>query len=760
MNDSCAVCADALEWVAYGTCGHKEVCSTCVARLRFISDDRRCCICKTESDVVFVTKAMGDYTKMVKELPSKATEGRCESYWYHEDTRAFFDDLDHYKMIKAVCNLSCGKCDKAGEKSNIQFRNIGQLKGHLFHQHNLVMCPLCLGGRKMFVCEQKLYTRSQLKRHISLGDSVVDGSERERGGFKGHPMCKFCKIAFYGESEIYTHMTTDHYRCHLCRSSGEEYEYYRDYNDLEIHFERGHFPCEDESCLEKKFVVFQSKAELKMHSTLEHGGRMSRSQRNAALQLPTSFRYGPSNEQDSRRGGIGVTFGGDSSDDQESSVETHNADETLHDPSSSTSQAGSSKLLGDRSDIDPIIKPIEWLSRSLGEPSSKYLQVALGKNGGRAKAQLEDSSLFPPLAPGSSSSQPTSKPDSDYALPDSNTMAAHLRRKSNRKMAVECPDTKPAVISFSEAWPAAGHVAPPTGSSQTLWPRTNVSGMASVVTKPAVSSRHAWPAARPVAPPTISSQTPWPKANVSVAAPTKLSQTLLPKSNSQNKEWPKTKVSCSGQNKMAFGKGAAQSSYASSAMHARVVENQETATEKNKCVSLDSTLDFPPVSAAQVVFRLPQHTSEPVLKVGDFRAANKSLVENIRAAVGFDEDKYTAFKDISVQYSRGLVDIKVYFDFVRQFGLSHLVLDLARLCPEAQKQRDLIDAYNASMRSNGAEEDEGWSQVNVRLKDSKKGKGKSSNKNGSTAAAALELSNSAGGPVQGAWRNKGGHKHF
>ena len=56
MDDSCAVCAEVLEWVAYGACGHREVCSTCVARLRFICDDRRCCICKTESSVVFVTK--------------------------------------------------------------------------------------------------------------------------------------------------------------------------------------------------------------------------------------------------------------------------------------------------------------------------------------------------------------------------------------------------------------------------------------------------------------------------------------------------------------------------------------------------------------------------------------------------------------------------------------------------------------------------------------------------------------------------------
>lgn len=56
MDDSCAVCAETLEWVAYGSCGHKDVCSTCVARLRFICDDRRCCICKSQSDVVFITR--------------------------------------------------------------------------------------------------------------------------------------------------------------------------------------------------------------------------------------------------------------------------------------------------------------------------------------------------------------------------------------------------------------------------------------------------------------------------------------------------------------------------------------------------------------------------------------------------------------------------------------------------------------------------------------------------------------------------------
>jgi E3 ubiquitin-protein ligase ZNF598 len=56
MEDFCAVCADTLEWVAYGSCGHRDVCSTCIVRLRFVMGDNKCCICKTVCPFVFVTK--------------------------------------------------------------------------------------------------------------------------------------------------------------------------------------------------------------------------------------------------------------------------------------------------------------------------------------------------------------------------------------------------------------------------------------------------------------------------------------------------------------------------------------------------------------------------------------------------------------------------------------------------------------------------------------------------------------------------------
>ncbi|KAA8549034.1 hypothetical protein F0562_000718 [Nyssa sinensis] len=656
MDDSCAVCAETLEWVAYGPCGHREVCSTCVARLRFICDDRRCCICKTENNVVFVTKALGDYTRMINDfsvLPSELREGRLGSYWYHEDTQAYFDDSDHYKMIKAMCRLSCSVCDKMeqqltdGSKRRARFRNIEQLKGHLFHQHKLLMCSLCLEGRKVFICEQKLYTRSQLNQHINTGDTEVDGTESERGGFMGHPMCEFCRTPFYGDNELYLHMSTEHYTCHICqRQHPGQYEYYKNYDDLEIHFGREHFLCEDEACLAKKFVVFQSEAEMKRHNALEHGGRMSRSKRNTVLQIPTSFRYRRSNEQDNHRG-RGRTFRRDSSDSQlsmaiQASIETANAASTYYDPLPSNTQIVSDHR--ETNDIDPIIQPFESLSTTDSETSSRYRQ-ALSQNS--INAPLVESSFPPlPMAPGSGPQKPKQDPE---GLPK-NTMAAHLRRQNKRNV---------SVLNAAQAWPAAGR--------------------------------------GPVLPSTDDGQVPSSYSSFAQTRPASVHDPSSRDSLSSSRNLGSiSKISHSTSAPNLVGTG-----------------------------SFDPSMsEFPPVSAAQMQ-KLPT-SSQAIPNVEDVHSANKSLVERIRAALQFDQEKYTAFKDISGEYRQGLMDAGIYLAYVEQFGLLHLVLELARLCPDAQKQKELVDIYNASLRNNGPQEN-GWSNDSTRLtgsNGSKKGKGK------------------------------------
>ncbi|XP_021768642.1 E3 ubiquitin-protein ligase ZNF598-like [Chenopodium quinoa] len=689
MDDSCAVCADTLEWVAYGPCGHREVCSTCVARLRFICDDQRCCICKSDCGRVFVTKAMGDYTRMVNDfskLPSQVKEGQVGSYWYHEDTQSFFDDAEQYKMIRAMCRLSCSLCDKeeqqpqqgaaaaagpGGYRKRQRFRNIGQLKSHLSHQHRLFMCDLCLEGRKVFICEQKLYTRAQLNQHKRTGDSEVDGTESERGGFAGHPMCEFCRTSFYGENELYSHMSTEHYTCHICqRQHPGQYDYFKDYDDLETHFRHDHFLCEDEACLTKKFIVFQSEAEIKRHNAMEHGGRMSRSKRNAVLQIPTSFRYRSSNEAGHQRGRR-RSFRRESSPDNElsraieASLDRTNASDSVAGSSASSSAEPLVRAGTELSDIDPLVQPFDSLSTTDSEPSSRYRQAVSLTS---ADASLGVSS-FPPLSTAPSSSQQKSHESHD-------TMAARLRRKNNTNV-------------LNVAQPRLVNGRGPGSASSSAWPA---------------------PALTPAPVPVLSS----------------------------------------GSSQVKPGNGSGSSSYASS-LHGRPVtesglavggswgsrslgsgnrlSHSNSAPNLIESKSFDPVFDFPPVSAAQSS-RLQSTAQRPqAKKTEDVQTSNKSLVERMRAALDYDENKYNAFKEISQEYRQGFIDTWEYIQYVKQFDLTHLIPDMARLCPDIRKQKELFEAYNAIYQSNGSQETF-WGNDNLQLKgssSSRKDKGKKVN---------------------------------
>ena len=126
----------------------------------------------------------------------------------------------------------------------------------------------------------------------------------------------------------------------------------------------------------------------------------------------------------------------------------------------------------------------------------------------------------------------------------------------------------------------------------------------------------------------------------------------------------------------------------------RMLNHSFSAPNLTESRSFDPVSDFPPVSAVQ-----PNRTLNT-----NVQTANKSLVERMRAALDYDENKYSAFKEISQEYRQGLIGTWEYLDYVKQFELTHLVPDLARLCPDTQKQKELIEAYNVSCKSNGTQE--------------------------------------------------------
>jgi len=132
---------------------------------------------QNHGDFLCLQQALGDYTRVITDFsafPTNANAGQVGSYWYHEGSQAYFDDVDHYQMIKAMCRLSCSICDRSAEeqgsdstKRRSKFRHIEQLKGHLHHQHRMYMCSLCLEGRKVNLCLASYTVKSMVNFYIS-----------------------------------------------------------------------------------------------------------------------------------------------------------------------------------------------------------------------------------------------------------------------------------------------------------------------------------------------------------------------------------------------------------------------------------------------------------------------------------------------------------------------------------------------------------------------------------------------------------------
>ncbi|XP_039048822.1 E3 ubiquitin-protein ligase hel2-like isoform X2 [Hibiscus syriacus] len=436
---------------------------------------------------------------------------------------------------------------------------------------NGIACLYAVCVSKVFTCEQKLYTRAQLDKHIKTGDSEVDGTESGRGGFMGHPICEFCQNPFYGEHELYLHMSTEHFTCHICqRRHPGQYEYYRNYDEMEIHFSQEHHLCEDESCRAIKFVVFATQSELKRHNTVEHGGRMSRSKRNAALQIPISFQYRRSHERDDPvRGHVTYpnSFDGQLSSAMQASLVTVSAESSHYTSTSNRAVVNSG--------VASVVGCFEALATIASGPSSRYQALE------NSRVELLEDSSFPPLPAASNSSRQKVRNGSQGS--SRRSIAAPSRHRNN--------GTSNVVSNTAQAWPAA--------SLQPIMSTTN------------------------------------------------------------------------------------NSSGSSKSKPARIKE------------------------------------SSP--KLEDFQSANKALVEKIRVSLEFDRDKFSAFKGITGKYRQGIISSEEYLAYVHQFGLSHLVLELAVLLPDVEKRRELVEIYNFNISKGYSHNDVGqWKN----REGSKKGKEK------------------------------------
>ena len=247
---TCMICAEPSEYYAIGDCNH-PICSICALRMRFVSKEKDCAVCKNRMEYMIVSQflkksgirpfnSFGIFADSV--LPGLRIDHSCMLY--------FYNCARHSKGLETLKTLNCD----CGET----FRNRRDLQRHLKGAHDgLQMCELCLDNLRLFVCEQILYDKKMLRKHLN----------------ETHPLCKFCNINLFDSMKLYTHMRDTHFTCWLCPAA-HQHRFYKNQADVEIHLRNNHIVCKE--CFSSMPVgtrsscAFRTDADFRDHMMVYH----------------------------------------------------------------------------------------------------------------------------------------------------------------------------------------------------------------------------------------------------------------------------------------------------------------------------------------------------------------------------------------------------------------------------------------------------------------------------------------------------------
>jgi hypothetical protein len=255
---TCIICSDPIKFVAFGKCDHGMLCSECALRSRILFKSNACPYCKTDLERIVVTPDLQrDWASFSDSIWGKFCGKELQ---LDEESGAFFHGKKHMKEMQRLRGFSCG----VRGCRVMPFKGLKELEAHLWSEHKLKLCKVCVNApeQRKFMSEHKRFTKQQLDRHMKKGEA----SE----GFEGHPECHFCRTRFYSDDELFQHLHKTHFKCHVCEQGGRSNQYFRDYRHLEEHFRSKHFLCEQNDCLQKRFVAFLTEIEYKGHMAAAH----------------------------------------------------------------------------------------------------------------------------------------------------------------------------------------------------------------------------------------------------------------------------------------------------------------------------------------------------------------------------------------------------------------------------------------------------------------------------------------------------------
>ncbi|CAK0783675.1 hypothetical protein CVIRNUC_006874 [Coccomyxa viridis] len=702
MEDCCAVCAEPLEWTAYGPCGHTEACSKCVMRLRFVMDDKRCVICQQINPCVLVTRFMGSYTSTLpaSEFPQL---GKMPGLDYLASTQAYFDDKVHFIEIRGLCSFSHPElADDGGQM--VVFRSIHQLKRQLVDTRNKQLCNICVESRKVFIPEQVAYSKPDLERHMRTGDLTGPMAE---SGFKGHPQCRFCRSRFFGDSELFIHMQSAHEQCFLCRrAQPDRYVYYKDYNELEDHFRHEHYLCNHQTCLDRKFIVFMTEQELKQHAAREHGGDLSKAERRQALTIPINFQYSRGQEAagapERGRHDAGapgrITIGGSghvrSRFGQRGHEDNHqHLSSAIHASVESAQTEEALRASASAQDLQSGPTPAE----AAGEPHftgpRHYLAAAGSRGGGNLRA--ED---FPAL-PGTSKSarkrtNQKHRLGSRRSTSDSDLAGASA---SALELSSHSPGTQEDAGPVRE--PEWQEVRAPAQRQLAQQQRLSKLQGRAAAAAAATNGVHARQLEAPESFPSLSAS----------SKPAKSSRTISPRPG-------RPAYSAAGlpasEGAAAAPRGAAADAFPALGPSAGPAQqaplnswgpgSSAPPLPRSRSPSRGRKEDFPalggfPVRGSAALSPLRPPAPQPAAVSDSIKAANKALMKRIKTQLS--EEQLDQFRAEASSFLQGGIGASAYHELVVSLGLGSLVPEMAALLPDPDRRAELLSVHSAAQQA-------------------------------------------------------------
>lgn len=151
----CLVCAndfDDLHLHCLSECGHDGVCSLCYLRMRALTRDMRCPICKASLETVICSEqpdaSFSSYAQWGNSIgPDFEFDGKSDM---------FFPKQYYREQIQPLWHSQCSVCKTLK-------RDPLALKKHAQSDHNLVVCALCVENKSAFPSEHHMYTQAQVK---------------------------------------------------------------------------------------------------------------------------------------------------------------------------------------------------------------------------------------------------------------------------------------------------------------------------------------------------------------------------------------------------------------------------------------------------------------------------------------------------------------------------------------------------------------------------------------------------------------------